>query len=249
LRPDLPAVLNGISFKIEAGEKIGVVGRTGAGKSSIMQALFRLVEPSEGLIWIDGVNILEIGLKDLRSKLAIIPQDPVLFSGTVRSNLDPFNEYPDDEIWEALSSSSLRTFVGSLQGKLDATVQDSGDNFSIGQRQLFCLARAVLKKTKIIVLDEATASIDLATDALIQDAIRKKFVHSTILTIAHRLNTIIDYDRVVVLEGGQIAEFDKPGNLVQREDSLFWKMIEETGDINAASLKEIAIRKMSNKGE
>jgi ATP-binding cassette subfamily C (CFTR/MRP) protein 1 len=213
-RKGLPNVLHGISASIRGGEKIGIVGRTGAGKSSIMMALFRMVEPSGGSIVIDGIDIGTIGLRDLRSRLAIIPQgksytqleiryiyitylcsDPTLFHGTVRSNLDPFNRHTDHELWDALERSGMKAYISSLNGGLDAEVAEGGENFSAGQRQLLCLARAMLVKARIIVMDEATASVDLRTDALLQKAIREDFAGCTILTIAHRLNTIIDYDR------------------------------------------------------
>ncbi|KAK5808060.1 P-loop containing nucleoside triphosphate hydrolase protein [Linnemannia elongata] len=239
-RPELPSVLHNLSLDIQGGEKIGVVGRTGAGKSSIMMALFRLVEPSKGTMEIDGVDICKIGLFDLRTRLAIIPQDPVLFSGTIRSNLDPFEKRTDQELWEVLERSDLKTYVTSCEGGLDSQVTEFGENLSVGQRQLLCLARAMLTRARVIIMDEATASVDVATDVMLQKAIRVDFAQSTVLTIAHRLNTVIDYSRVLVLDHGEIKEFDTPANLLSRPDSVFSSMVDETGPANAALLRQLA---------
>nr|XP_058971200.1 multidrug resistance-associated protein 1-like [Pocillopora verrucosa] len=194
-REGLPLVLRKITFIIKPAEKIGIVGRTGAGKSSLALALFRILERSGGKIVIDGVDIATIGLRDLRSRLTIIPQEPVLFSGTLRLNLDPFNEHFDEELWRILEVSHLKRFVMSLRGGLQYVIAEGGEDLSVGQRQLICLARALLRKSKILVLDEATAAVDLETDELIQQTIRREFADSTVFTIAHRLNTIMDYDR------------------------------------------------------
>jgi ATP-binding cassette, subfamily C (CFTR/MRP), member 1 len=227
-RHDLPPVLNGVSFTTKPRERIAIVGRTGAGKSTVLNVLYRLIEPSSGEIFIDGVNILELGLADLRSRLAIVPQDPILFSGTLRFNLDPLNEYTDDEIWQSLERVHMKDLVLRQQSpeneKLDMRVEEGGNNFSIGQRQLFCLARALLRPTCILLMDEVTANIDYQTDALVQESLRVHFSQHTIITIAHRINTIIDYDRVMVLRNGLIAEFDSPANLLANPDSLFSKM-------------------------
>ncbi|KAG0043171.1 hypothetical protein BGZ83_011761 [Gryganskiella cystojenkinii] len=241
-RPDLPTVLHDLSLEIKGGEKIGVVGRTGAGKSSIMMALFRLVEPSKGTMEIDGVDISKIGLFDLRTKLAIIPQDPVLFSGTIRTNLDPFEKRTDQELWEVLERSDLKSYVASCEGGLDSQVSEFGENLSVGQRQLLCLARAMLTHARVIIMDEATASVDVATDVMLQKAIRVDFANSTVLTIAHRLNTVIDYSRVLVLDHGEIKEFDTPANLLARPDSVFASMVDETGPANAALLRSLALQ-------
>ncbi|KAI1320479.1 hypothetical protein EDD11_000864 [Mortierella claussenii] len=239
-RPELPSVLHNLSLDIKGGEKIGVVGRTGAGKSSIMMALFRLVEPTQGTMEIDGVDICKLGLFDLRTRLAIIPQDPVLFSGTIRSNLDPFEKRTDQELWEVLERSDLKNYVVSLDGGLDSQVSEFGENLSVGQRQLLCLARAMLTHARVIIMDEATASVDVATDVMLQKAIRVDFAESTVLTIAHRLNTVIDYSRVLVLDHGEIKEFDTPANLLSRPDSVFASMVDETGPVNAALLRSLA---------
>ncbi|KAG0212661.1 hypothetical protein BGX28_005857 [Mortierella sp. GBA30] len=239
-RPELPSVLHNLSLDIKGGEKIGVVGRTGAGKSSIMMALFRLVEPSKGTMEIDGVDISKIGLHDLRTRLAIIPQDPVLFSGTIRTNLDPFEQRTDQELWEVLERSDLKNYVTSCEGGLDSQVTEFGENLSVGQRQLLCLARAMLTHARVIIMDEATASVDVATDVMLQKAIRVDFANSTVLTIAHRLNTVIDYTRILVLDHGEIKEFDTPANLLSRPDSVFSSMVDETGHVNAALLRSLA---------
>lgn len=227
-REGLDLVLRNISLKVKGGEKIGIVGRTGAGKSSMTLCLFRLLEAAEGDIVIDEVKISEIGLHDLRSKLTIIPQEPVLFSGTLRMNLDPFGKYSDDEVWKALELSHLKKFVSNQTAKLNLECSEGGENLSVGQRQLVCLARALLRKTRILILDEATAAVDLETDDLIQSTIRTQFEDCTVFTIAHRLNTIMDYTRVLVLDKGKIAEFDTPTNLIGQK-GIFFGMAKDAG--------------------
>uniref|UniRef100_A0A8C3TA56 ATP binding cassette subfamily C member 3 n=1 Tax=Chelydra serpentina TaxID=8475 RepID=A0A8C3TA56_CHESE len=227
-RKGMDLVLKGLSLRVKGGEKIGIVGRTGAGKSSMTLCLFRILEAVKGEIKIDGVRISEIGLHDLRSKITIIPQDPVLFSGTLRMNLDPFNKYSEDEIWKALELSHLKKFVSSKPDMLEYECSEGGENLSVGQRQLVCLARALLRKTRILVLDEATAAIDLETDDLIQMTIRTQFEDCTVLTIAHRLNTIMDYTRVLVLDKGTIAEFDTPSSLIASR-GVFYGMAKDAG--------------------
>uniref|UniRef100_A0A8B9FIS4 Canalicular multispecific organic anion transporter 2 n=1 Tax=Amazona collaria TaxID=241587 RepID=A0A8B9FIS4_9PSIT len=227
-RKGLDLVLKGLNLQVHGGEKIGIVGRTGAGKSSMTLCLFRILEAAKGEIKIDGVKIAEIGLHDLRSRLTIIPQDPVLFSGTLRMNLDPFNKYSDEEIWKALELSHLKRFVSSQPSMLDYECSEGGENLSVGQRQLVCLARALLRKTRILILDEATAAVDLETDDLIQMTIRTQFEDCTVLTIAHRLNTIMDYTRVLVLDNGTVAEFDTPANLIASK-GIFYSMAKDAG--------------------
>jgi ABC-type multidrug transport system fused ATPase/permease subunit len=205
-----------------------------------MNALFRMREPEDGSIIVDDVDIRKIGLHDLRTGLSIIPQEPVLFSGNVRYNLDPFGLYDDIMLWDALDRSNLKQKISEMSGGLEAEITEGGDNLSIGQRQLLCLARAFLKKPKILIMDEVTANVDYETDTIIQKCLREDFVDATILTIAHRLNTIIDYDRVLVLDKGAIVEFDSPHALLQREGGVFRGMVEETGSNNADLLRETA---------
>ncbi|KAJ4955109.1 hypothetical protein NE237_011892 [Protea cynaroides] len=205
-RPNTPLVLKGITLSIQGGQKIGVVGRTGSGKSTLIQAFFRLVEPSGGKIIIDGVDICTLGLHDLRSRFGIIPQEPVLFEGTVRSNVDPVGLYSDEEIWKSLERCQLKEVVAAKPEKLDAPVVDDGDNWSVGQKQLICLGRVILKHSKILFLDEATASVDSQTDAVIQKVIREDFSACTIISIAHRIPTVMDCDRVLVVDAGLAKE-------------------------------------------
>uniref|UniRef100_A0A8C8ZXR7 Multidrug resistance-associated protein 4 n=1 Tax=Prolemur simus TaxID=1328070 RepID=A0A8C8ZXR7_PROSS len=236
---DGPVVLKHLTALIKSQEKVGIVGRTGAGKSSLIAALFRLSEP-EGKIWIDKILTTEIGLHDLRKKMSIIPQEPVLFTGTMRKNLDPFNEHTDEELWNALNEVQLKEAIEDLPGKMDTELAESGSNFSVGQRQLVCLARAILKKNRILIIDEATANVDPRTDELIQKKIREKFAHCTVLTIAHRLNTIIDSDKIMVLDSGRLKEYDEPYVLLQNKESLFYKMVQQLGKAEAAALTETA---------
>ncbi|XP_074263121.1 putative ABC transporter C family member 15 [Silene latifolia] len=223
----LPSVLKDITCIFPGRKKIGVVGRTGSGKSTLIQALFRIVEPREGSIIIDGVDICKIGLHDLRSRLSIIPQDPTMFDGTVRGNLDPLQQHSDTQVWEALDKCQLGDIVRNKEEKLDSTVVENGENWSAGQRQLFCLGRALLKRSSILVLDEATASVDSATDGIIQKIITEEFRDRTIVTIAHRIHTVVDSDLVLVLSDGRIAEYDTPSKLLEREDSFFSGLIKE----------------------
>ncbi|XP_031407689.1 ABC transporter C family member 4 isoform X2 [Punica granatum] len=225
-RPNTPLVLKGITLRIHGGEKIGVVGRTGSGKSTLIQVFFRLVEPSGGKIIIDGIDITMLGLHDLRSRFGIIPQEPVLFEGTVRSNVDPIGQYTDEEIWKSLERCQLKDVVASKPEKLDSSVVDNGDNWSVGQRQLLCLGRVMLKRSRLLFLDEATASVDSQTDAVIQRIIREDFASCTIISIAHRIPTVMDCDRVLVIDAGNAREFDRPSALLERR-SLFGALVQE----------------------
>ena len=259
-----PPVLRHVSFRVESNERIGVVGRTGAGKSSLSLALFRFLEPRQGTICIDGLDISKLKLHDIRSRLAIIPQDPVLFSGTIRTNLDPFQQYSDQELVEVLERVHFTRSITNKQSDDTADVEDEavvasavenghsgtvdnnaaatnrlislshavsegGQNLSQGQRQLLCLARAILSRPKILILDEATSAVDKGTDTLIQQSIRTEFANSTLLVIAHRLSTIIDFDRILVLEKGEVAEFDTPERLIKK-GGLFAKLVADSGD-------------------
>jgi len=251
--PETPAVLHNVSIKIKAGEKVGIVGRTGSGKSTLAISLFRFMDPASGSIEIDGIDITKIGVQDLRTKLTIIPQDPTLFKGTLRSNLDPFGDREDRELWEAVRRSHLvpststgpvvaavnegeeeedsaSTIVDPSKITLDTPVKQNGSNFSQGQRQLIALARALVRQSKIIVMDEATASVDNETDVKIQQTIRDEMSSSTILTIAHRIRTIADFDRVIVMSAGEVVEFDRPLALMQKEGGLFRAMCEQSSD-------------------
>uniref|UniRef100_A0A674ELT9 Multidrug resistance-associated protein 4 n=1 Tax=Salmo trutta TaxID=8032 RepID=A0A674ELT9_SALTR len=244
---DGPVVLKDMKAMFRPKEKVGIVGRTGAGKSSLVSALFRLAEP-EGRIYIDGVLTSEIGLHDLRQKMSIIPQDPVLFTGTMRKNLDPFSQHTDEDLWNALQEVQLKSVVEELPNKMETVLAESGSNFSVGQRQLVCLARAVLRKNRILIIDEATANVDPRTDELIQKTIRDKFRECTVLTIAHRLNTIIDSDRILVLGAGMIQEFDEPYVLLQNQESALYRIVQQTGKAEAASLLESAKQAYMNNG-
>ncbi|XP_033887088.3 multidrug resistance-associated protein 1-like isoform X1 [Acipenser ruthenus] len=225
-RKGLEWALKDISIHIQEREKVGIVGRTGAGKSSLALGIFRILEAAKGEIYIDGINIAEIGLHELRTRITIIPQDPVLFSGTLRMNLDPFDAYSDEEVWNSLELAHLKNFVSGLPDRLNHECSEGGENLSLGQRQLVCLARALLRKTKILVLDEATAAVDLETDNLIQSTIRSQFEECTVLTIAHRLNTVMDYTRVIVMDKGLIVESDSPSNLIGQRGH-FYRMCRE----------------------
>jgi ATP-binding cassette, subfamily C (CFTR/MRP), member 1 len=248
-RPDLPASLKKFTLKLRAGEKIGVVGRTGAGKSTLFQSLFRLyeIDPNGGTVKIDGVNTRVLGLNALRRAISIIPQDPTLFIGSFRWNLDPVGEYAgrDSVLLDALDSVFLRDLVERSPGKLDAEIAEGGANLSVGQRQLLCLARARLARAPILVVDEATANVDMHTDALIQQAIRKEFRDRTVLTIAHRLDTIIDSDRILVLDQGQAVELGTPRELLGIKNGAFSALVAGTGPVTARRLRDQAL--MSNK--
>ncbi|KAG5833705.1 hypothetical protein ANANG_G00278690 [Anguilla anguilla] len=245
---DGPVVLKNMKAVFRPKEKVGIVGRTGAGKSSLISALFRLAEP-EGRIFIDGVLTSEIGLHDLRQKMSIIPQDPVLFTGSMRKNLDPFSQHTDEDLWNALQEVQLKGVVEELPGRLETELAESGSNFSVGQRQLVCLARAVLRKNRILIIDEATANVDPRTDELIQKTIREKFRECTVLTIAHRLNTIIDSDRILVLDAGRIQEYAEPYVLLQNQGGIFSSMVQQMGKNEAAALLQTAKQTYLNRSQ
>ncbi|KAL2081657.1 hypothetical protein ACEWY4_023510 [Coilia grayii] len=240
-----PLVLKNITATIKPNEKVGIVGRTGAGKSSLISALFRLAEP-QGNIFIDGILTSEIGLHTLREKMSIIPQDPVLFTGSMRKNLDPFNQHADEDLWNALQEVQLKGVVEEMPAQMETVLAEAGSNFSVGQRQLVCLARAILRRNRILIIDEATANVDPRTDELIQKTIREKFKECTVLTIAHRLNTIIDSDRILVLNAGQIHEYDEPYVLLQDQEGIFYKMVQQTGKTEAAALLHAAKQSFIN---
>jgi len=239
-RPENPLVICGLDIQINGGERVGVVGRTGSGKSSLMLTLLRIVEPAfceeidgvdkkyEAPIVIDGVDVLRIGLTDLRSKIGIIPQNPQLFSGTIRNNMDPFNQCTDEEVWNALERCGMKEAILEMPELLDAAVAEYGENLSQGQRQLLCLGRALLKKCRILLLDEATSSVDYETDANIQRTLREDFAGCTVLTIAHRVNTIMDSDKILVMKDGKVGEFDAPKKLLADESSIFYDIVKHS---------------------
>ena len=228
--PGLPRVLDGVTLSIRGGERVGIAGRTGAGKSSLLLALLRLADEGalRGAIAIDGVDALRLGVADLRGAIAVVPQEGTLFAGTLRYNIDPLAVHSDEEVLAALEVAQLRARVLALPGGLGAEVAEEGGNWSVGERQLLCLARAALRRCRIALLDEATSATDAATDALMQAAIRACFAGATVLTIAHRIHTIGDSDRVLVLERGRVAEFDAPVALLARPGSQYRSLVEET---------------------
>ncbi|EEC15904.1 ABC transporter, putative, partial [Ixodes scapularis] len=225
-RDGLGLCIRDVNLEFEAAEKVAIVGRTGAGKSTMTLALFRILEAAKGSILIDNVDISKVGLHDLRSKLTIIPQDAILFSGTLRMNLDPEDQFEDIELWDVLERTKLK---GRFPEGLETPISEGGHNISVGQRQLVCLARAVLKSTKILILDEATAAVDVETDALIQRTIKTVFRDSTVLTIAHRLNTILDSDKIVVMADGEVIEVGSPAKLLADPTTEFYSMAKESG--------------------
>jgi ABC-type multidrug transport system fused ATPase/permease subunit len=228
-RPELPLVLHGVDMDVAGGEKVGICGRTGAGKSSLMIALFRICEFDAGIVYIDGINISKVKLVDLRRSLAIIPQDPVLYSGTLRENLDPFHEYEDEHIWSVLRQIHLADTITKWGSGLEFQVSEKGGNLSVGQRQLLCIGRALLKDSKVVVLDEATANVDTATDNLIQETIKKSLCEKTVLIIAHRINTIMHCDKIAVMDAGRVAEFGSPMDLLSQPESIFASFAKRSG--------------------
>jgi len=226
-RPELPDVIKGIDFSIRPGEHVGVAGRTGAGKSSLFVTLLRIVEPTSGSCWIDGVDVGKIGLHALRTTVAVVQQDAYAFRASLRFNLDPTGTKSDAELWNALRECELEGFVKQLSGGLDAPIAEGGSNISFGQRQLLQIARAVLRNARIVLLDEATSAIDRETDALIQKMILRVFKSRTTLTVAHRLETILGSDRVLVMDQGKVAEFDAPSVLLEKRDGIFASLVRE----------------------
>lgn len=222
--------LNNVSFFINSGEKIGICGRTGSGKSSLLMAIFRACEIESGKIIIDNKNIQSINLNCLRTKISIIPQDPFLFESTLRENLDPLSTKSDDEIWAVFQETGLDKKLSKNRDILNMVIEERGKNLSSGEKQLICIVRAILANRKIICIDEATAQVDFETDSLIQNAIRTKFKDTTVLTIAHRIQTIFDYDRIMVMDSGKIAEFDSVQNLINNKNSLFYSLINENSN-------------------
>mmetsp|Transcript_7887 Transcript_7887/g.22525 ORF Transcript_7887/g.22525 Transcript_7887/m.22525 type:complete len:1670 (-) Transcript_7887:66-5075(-) len=239
-REGLPLVLNGLDINIAAGSKCGVVGRTGAGKSSLINTLFRLMELDEGKITVDNIDIKGIGLRQLRQAISLIPQVPALFTGTLRFNLDPFSQYTDAQMWQAVKRAHLHQVVASNPAGLDMQLREGGSPFSMGQKQLVALARALLKSSKILVLDEATANVDVETDALIQKTIREEFHDCTLIAIAHRLHTIIESDMVVVMDAGRAVEIGKPSELLSNPAGVFSSMVKETGEATERFLRAVA---------
>lgn len=239
-RPGLPVSLDGLSFELRSGQRCGVVGRTGAGKSTLAAGLFRLVELEGGKITFDGVDISKISLDNVRGRpngMTIIPQEPVLLPGTLKQCLDPFGEFTDEEVMDALNC--VRGASRGLRN-IHEVVEEGGVNFSVGERQLICLGRAMLAKPKLLFLDEATASVDGETDAHIQRMLRSRFNGTTLLTIAHRLNTIMDYDVVLVVDKGKSAEFGTPAELLSNKDSIFSQLVESTGKESSVALRSMA---------
>lgn len=238
--PHMPFVLRGLTCTFFGGKRTGIVGRTGSGKSTLIQTLFRIVEPTVGQILIDGIDISSIGLHDLRSRLSIIPQDPTMFEGSVRTNLDPLEEYTDEQIWEALDKCQLGDEVRNKPEKLDSTVSENGENWSVGQRQLVCLGRVLLKKSQVLVLDEATASVDTATDNMIQQTLKNHFSDSTVITIAHRITSVLDSDMVLLLDNGLLKEYDAPEKLLEDQSSLFTKLVAEYSMRSGSSVENLS---------
>lgn len=238
-REGLDLVLRGVSLSVPGGSRVGVVGRTGAGKSSLMIALLRLVEVAGGQILVDGVDLATLGLEAVRGGVCIIPQDPVMFSGSLRFNVDPFEEHSDADIWAALEAAHLKPFVTDFEGGLHARIAEYGENLSAGQRQLVCLARALLRRPRLLLLDEASSSLDVESDTLLQATLRRAFRDCTVLTIAHRLSTIADYDSIVVMDAGAVADHDSPEALLGRPDSLLYQLVDAMGPRGAAAFREL----------
>ena len=237
-RPGLDLVLKEVNCKLRPGESIGIVGRTGAGKSSLTLALFRLVEPASGRIEVDGLNIVGMGLHDVRSRITILPQEPLLFSGSLRQNLDPLEQHSDDAIWRALEAAHLADWAREQSALLEHEVGEGGCNLSVGQRQLVCLGRALLRRSRVLVLDEATAAVDVETDRLVMETVRREFRGSTILIIAHRLATVMESDRVMVLDAGRVVELGSPSELLSKPESVFYGLAKDAGLVEGVGDEE-----------
>lgn len=246
----LPLALRGINLEVAPGEKVGIVGRTGSGKSSIILTCFRMIECAEGSVTLDGQNLAQVSLPDVRGRLGVIPQDSWLFSGTVRSNLDVWGQKSSEELWTALRHVQLESQIMALEGGLDHEVKEKGENLSTGTAQLLCLARVLLKKPQLLFMDEATASVDSETDKLVQETIRMEGVlpkNCSIVTVAHRLHTVIDYDRIVVLSEGQVVEEGPPYRLLENPTGYLSKLVEDTGGAGAKELKRRAVARFNEK--
>jgi ATP-binding cassette, subfamily C (CFTR/MRP), member 4 len=242
-RASLPLALDGATFSVPSGSRIGIVGRTGSGKSTIVQTLFRLLEADRGSVEIDNVDISKVGLHRLRTSISVIPQVPTLFSGcTVRENLDLFHVHSDEAIQKALEDAHMSHVVAELPKGIHSLVSEGGSNFSVGQRQLLCLARAILSKNKLLVLDEATASVDRRTDRMLHDSLHESFGDATILAVAHRLDTVIEHDYILVLGQGKVLEFGSPAELL-RSAGAFSKMVDDTGEVTSRDLRQRAFDK------
>ena len=239
-REHLDYAVKDLNLDIADGTKVGIVGRTGAGKSSILMILTRLKELNEGTIKIDGVDISTLSLHDLRKKITIIPQNPFIFSTTVKKNLDPFDDHDESRLWEVLEDVQLKSFFDELPQKLDTDFGSDSYQLSVGQKQLLCLARAILRNNRILIVDEATANIDLQTDKLIQQKIREKFTTCTVLTIAHRIDTIIDSDIILTMEAGTAVEYDPPLTLLKNPTSYFFGLVQALGSSEAARMEQEA---------
>eukprot|EP00878_Enallax_costatus_P023403 GHUV01024892.1.p1 GENE.GHUV01024892.1~~GHUV01024892.1.p1 ORF type:complete len:345 (-),score=143.53 GHUV01024892.1:953-1987(-) len=247
--PSAPYALKGVSFRLNHAEKAGVVGRTGSGKSTLLLALYRMFELDKGTIRVDGVDVASLALRKLRTSLSIIPQEPVVFSGTVRTNLDPFNEFTDTAMWEAIKKAGLENqvrSVGGLDGKVDGT---GGQAWSLGQQQLVCLCRAALRNVPVLCLDEATAAMDPHTEQEVQAVIKRTFADRTTLTIAHRLDTVIESDQVLVMEAGVLKEMAPPSVLLDDKESMFSKLVDKQSPQAAAALRQMAAEYYASKGQ
>jgi ABC-type multidrug transport system fused ATPase/permease subunit len=227
-RASLEYALKGISFEIKGGEKVGVVGRTGSGKSTLLQVIMRLLDVVEGTMTVDGVDTSKVPLRAFRKKFAVIPQTPTLFNVSLKENLDPFGEYEDSAIWDALDIVQMKGVIKGLGEGLDYMCSSGGGNFSVGQRQLLCLSRAILTKCKILIMDESAANVDPLTDVKLQEAVKKCFAGSTVLSIAHRLESVMEYDKVLVLGAGEILEYGAPSELLKDKHGSFYAMVEDS---------------------